>query len=321
MDRLGQVLRRREAEVRGYRLLEARLRASPVLAPSGCDDSGETDVVAASPVARDRAEGGKASMTAVRRDADAVDARPTDDGYAPALVRPRPQHGERVVLDHGAPRPAPFGRRRSELLLVGPEVHARHEERGHLGEGRVVLRETGLAQRVLEEFVEHVEASVHSQVLRSTARPATKHQRAPVGRDEREVGLRVAAVDREDDAVAHATTSLVARSRSSSSPASSSCAISGCASSALRATSGSRVSAARAARRSYAATCWTRPRSSGASGDWGRRAGPAAVILAGASTTSSSDRPVIVSPLRTSTTCTSPVSPARAETSPIAASL
>ena len=49
--------------------------------------------------------------------------------------------------------------------------------------------------------------------------------------------------------------------------------ISGCASSALRAVAGSRVTAASAVRRSYAATCWTRPSSSGASGRCGSGTG------------------------------------------------
>src|SRR5262245_45323061 len=124
MDRLGQVMGCREAEVLGYRVLEARLGASPVLASSGRDDTGETDVVASSPVAGDSAERREPRVTAVPRDADAVDARPADDGDAPAVVRPGPQDRERVVLDHGAPRPAPFRRRRRELFLVGPEVHA-----------------------------------------------------------------------------------------------------------------------------------------------------------------------------------------------------
>ena len=51
--------------------------------------------------------------------------------------------------------------------------------------------------------------------------------------------------------------------------------MSGCASSAFRAVTGSRVTAVSAVRRSYAATCWTRPSSSGASGDCGSGRGAA----------------------------------------------
>ena len=56
MDRLRKLLRSREAEVARDGVLQARLRPAAVLAARGSDDSGEPDVVAASPVAGDSAE-------------------------------------------------------------------------------------------------------------------------------------------------------------------------------------------------------------------------------------------------------------------------
>src|SRR5207302_7029266 len=87
VDRLGELLRRADAEVARNEPLEARLRAASVLAPRGGVDGGEADVTAAAPIARDRPERRKASVAAVRRDAHAVDPRAAHDGDAPALLR------------------------------------------------------------------------------------------------------------------------------------------------------------------------------------------------------------------------------------------
>ena len=56
MDRLRKLLGSRETEVPRDGLFQARLRPATVLAARGGNYSGEPDVIAASPVAGDRAE-------------------------------------------------------------------------------------------------------------------------------------------------------------------------------------------------------------------------------------------------------------------------
>src|SRR4030095_15412156 len=89
---------RGEAEVRGHGLLEARLPAASVLAPSSGRDRGAADIVTAAPVAGRPAERRKPRVPAVRGDADAVDPGPAYDSDPPAALGARTQAGERVVL-------------------------------------------------------------------------------------------------------------------------------------------------------------------------------------------------------------------------------
>ena len=100
-------------------------RPPAVLAPSGGADRGEPDVVAAAPVAGDVAERGEANVPPVRADTDAVHAGAAGDGDAPAALGARAEHGERVVADPRAVRPAT----RVELLArrraPPPESRAR----------------------------------------------------------------------------------------------------------------------------------------------------------------------------------------------------
>ena len=143
--------------------------------------------------------------------------------------------------------------------------------------------------------------------------PRTSREHAPVDTDEREIGLRVAAVDGEDDRRRHASASLpgprqalrlrreqaldqllVQRMLSDQRMCEQR----------LARDRRSPVAAAWAASRSYAATCWVRPSSSGASGSCGSGTIRPSSTRAGTSTTSSSARPASVPAFRTSTSCT-----------------
>ena len=66
MERLRELARRGEAEVRRHGALERRRRPAAVLAPRSHGDGLEPDVVAATPVAGDRAEREEARVTPVR---------------------------------------------------------------------------------------------------------------------------------------------------------------------------------------------------------------------------------------------------------------
>ena len=138
------------------------------------------------------------------------------------------------------------------------------QQHADLGDRPAPHVEARLLDRLVEEPLQHVEAARRRpRWCGELSGPRTSARAATVGTDEREIGLRVAAVDGEDDRRRHASASLPncgrwrrpAASRLSTSSSSSGCwPISGCASSALRAIAGRRCRAAsrRAAR--------TRPR-------------------------------------------------------------
>src|SRR5262249_41314329 len=83
VDRLGQLTGRRQAEMPRYRMLQHRGRATAVLAPGSRGDGRHPDIVATTPIARDRAQREKPCMPPVRGDSGAVDAGAADDGDAP----------------------------------------------------------------------------------------------------------------------------------------------------------------------------------------------------------------------------------------------
>ena len=203
MDRLGELGRGLDAEMRRHRVLERRPRAAPVLAPGCGADGGEADVVAAAPVTGDRAERREANLAAVAGDADAVDAGTADDCDAPAVRCPGAQDREGVVAHDGACRPAPGRERSGDLLLLARVVHAREQERAHRG-GRVRHRDARTPAGIPEQPVEHPQAPVAAEVVRRALGAANEGEQLAVGAEEREVRLRVAAVDREDEGAAHA---------------------------------------------------------------------------------------------------------------------
>ena len=101
--------------------------------------------------------------------------------------------------------------------------------------------------RLEQQRLDPVERAVDAVLVRRAAGPPHEGVHPSVRRDECQIGLCVAAVDREDEP-AHSTAS--ATSESSSPSTSSSWPISGCTSNALRAVAVSRVTAASAVKRS-----------------------------------------------------------------------
>ena len=183
----------------GPRCSSAVFGPRPSSLRAAADTRGEADVVAAAPVAGDRAERGEARVPAVGRDADAVDPGAADDRDAPAALGPGAQDGEGVVADE---RPRSPSRARStrlaQLVLLGREVDAGEQELRDLGDRSVAESAAPARARLGEEAVEHVERSRRGRGgAASCAGRATSASTAPSARDEREVGLRVAAVDGE----------------------------------------------------------------------------------------------------------------------------
>ena len=142
-------------------------------------------------------------MAAVRPDADAVDARPARDRDAPAAVRAGAQHGERVVADGDALGPSEPGDRVVEAVLLLGEVEPREHEACGPRDRAVGAGEPGHPDGLGEQAVQQRHGAVEPDVVRRAERPADEREQRAVRPDEREVGLRVAAVDREGQRIAH----------------------------------------------------------------------------------------------------------------------
>ncbi len=138
-----------------------------------------------------------------------------------------------------------FAARSTASVDLAGKVDAREQQLRH----RHRRLDASLLGGAAEQLVEHVEGALDAEMVRRAAGAAHEREQLAVLAHEREVGLRVAAVDGEDDPPAHATASA-SSSRSSSPSTRSTWPISGCASRALRATERSRVVAASAASRS-----------------------------------------------------------------------
>ena len=206
----------------------------------------------------------------------------------------RAQHREGVVADRRCARPSP----RSATAACEPRSSS---GRSTPGEQHRATSATGpprgrgpRGQRAREQALEDVEAALHADVVRRAERAAHEREQLAVAAHQGQIGLRVAAVDREHDRRAHRTTASAAEQPVAAAPRRS------------RAGRSADASAAPSARwhadrrspppgrssRSYAATCWTRPEQLRA------RAAPAAAararrapMRAGTSTTSSAARP------------------------------
>ena len=124
MDRLRELARRLEAEVRRNGVLEGCARAATVLAARRGEHRGQPQVVAAAPVARDLSKGGETRMSSVGRDTDAVDPGAARDRDAPASLGARAQDGEGVVADVDAASPAARLDGLAHRVLLGREVNA-----------------------------------------------------------------------------------------------------------------------------------------------------------------------------------------------------
>src|SRR5205823_3421682 len=114
---------------------------------------------------------------------------------------------EGVVADGDALGEAPCGRGCLHRLFLRGEVDAGEVEPSDLGYGAVAVWKTCLGDRLGKEVVENREAAVDAEVVRRALRPADERDDLAVCTDQRQIGLRVAAIDREDERLAHADTS------------------------------------------------------------------------------------------------------------------
>ena len=187
-----------DAEVRRDEPLEARLRAAPVLAARRRGQRGEADVAAAAPVAGDLAERREARVASVRRDPDAVDAGTAGDCHAPAALRPGAEHGEGVVANRHAAGPAARGRRRLRPPAPrrGKSTPARNRSATSAAPREAPAASTTSSSITSSDRLE-------AEMVRRAGRPAPEREQLAVRAHEREVGLRVAAVDGEHEPPAH----------------------------------------------------------------------------------------------------------------------
>ena len=154
--------------------------------------------------------------------ADGVDARPADHRDAPAVGRPGPQRRERVVVAAASRPPSPPRAVRAS--------RARASSRGQVDPGEAADGEsaTGIARRRptagLGTRADQPAEPVQRRPRAPTAwcdvvGPRTAASSVAVGRDERDVRLRVAAVDGEERGPLTRRTARARRSRTNVAPA------------------------------------------------------------------------------------------------------
>ena len=108
------------------------------------------------------------------------------------------------------------------LVDLGGEVDAGEEQLADLGDRAVAVCHPGLVEGPSEQAVDDGEGAVEADVVGGAERPADERDDLAVGAHEREVGLRVAAVERKDErGGGHARSSAKNRGRCSRSASSS----------------------------------------------------------------------------------------------------
>ena len=193
VDLLCQLEWGADPEVGRDEAFERRGRPAPVLASRSGRGGCEADVEAPSPVARGRAERREAGMPAVGRHSDAVDSRAAHDGDTPAALRPCAEDREGVVPDEDLIGPAACRDGGADLVLFGREVDPRHQECGDVRDPP--LRRA--AERLFDQLRDDLHRALDADVVGRARRAAREAEHVPLGRDDRDVRLRVATVDCE----------------------------------------------------------------------------------------------------------------------------
>ena len=172
--------------------LEARPRAAAVARPHRRGLCRQPDRRSPAPVAGDVAHPVEPGNPAIGRDAHAVDALAADQGDPPRPAAPGSEGRHRVVDHDDLARDAqpldPAPQQPHVAGVVGPGKGEDPDSRGTI-HGRADLAREPLEPR---------HALVEADRLVRDRRPADGRQQRAIVRDERDVGLRVSAVDRED---------------------------------------------------------------------------------------------------------------------------
>src|SRR3954447_16109152 len=217
--------------------LEERARAPTVLAAGGEPQRVAAQVGAAAPVTGGLPERREPRLAAVAGDAHAVHAGTTRDRNPPTGVGAGTKHCERVVSDPSPLGPIAAGSRRLGSLFLVRKVDPGEQEKRLDG----LLRRCELGDQATDD----VERRFDSQMVRRASGTARCAEHGAVFANERDVRLRVAAVDRKREP--HRGTSDSSSAPSSSASTWATWPMSGWASNALRAVTRSRVAAASAA--------------------------------------------------------------------------
>ena len=155
---------------------------------------------ATAPVARDVADPIEPRRPAVRRDRRPVDALAADERDAPGLARPGPQRADGVVDDDVAlAQPRPLKRPSSSRTSAAKSAPASWTP--IVESGRVEGSSPACRRGFLDELDEPLHALLEPDRLVRRGRAADRREERAVGGDERDVRLRVAAVDGEDGRV------------------------------------------------------------------------------------------------------------------------
>ena len=176
----------------GHELLEARPRAAAVARPDCRCLRRQPERRSPTPVAGDVAHPIEPGNSAIGSDAHAVDALAADEGDPPWPPAPGSEGRHRVVDNDDLARDAqlldPALQQPHVAWVVGAGKGEHTDCRGTI-HGRANLG---------GEPPEPFHALVETDRLVRDRRPADGRQQRAIVRDERDVGLRVSAVDRED---------------------------------------------------------------------------------------------------------------------------
>ena len=204
VDRLGELARRREPEVRrhgaarGSSAGHGRPRCAPPRESAAMPTS---EPPPQSPVISPSA--GKRACAPVGGDADAVDARRRRRRRRPSRARcPRGARRTCRCRRWSAPPSRAPRCALAHRVLLGREVDAGEQQLGDLGDGPLDARAAS-RRASASSCSSTARQPVEPEVVRRAERPAHEREHRAVLAHEREVGLRVAAVDGEDERLAH----------------------------------------------------------------------------------------------------------------------
>ncbi len=188
-----------EPEPGRHERLEGGSGAAPVPCPDRRREGRETQGMPAAPVPGDGPERREAGLATVRREPEAVDPGPADDGDTPAGVRPGPEGGVRVVPDDGPPGdPASLVATGQPALLVG-EVGACRADHRQVGPRACRGVEPGGPAGAGDQRAQRVAARLQADALVRCRRAPDGGEKRAVAARQHQVGLRVADVRGDEE--------------------------------------------------------------------------------------------------------------------------
>ena len=178
--------------------LEARPGAASVASSDGCRQGRHANTAAATAIARVVADTGETHDLASRTNPDAIGACAADHRHSPGSVASGTQGGVGVVEHDDLVGEPAVAQPALEQTDVARQVGSGQGVDALVCHWAAVDIQTGQLERLAHARLEVVEARLEADRLVRDGRAADDREERPVGGHERDVGLRVAAVDGQD---------------------------------------------------------------------------------------------------------------------------